>query len=117
MALCYCGNNWINIRNMGLIIMERKIWVFVAVIALVVFFTACAREESRTLEKIHEITEMEEEMGIKMTSRGVKYIVDPDKILSGGPPKDGIPSGNEIVKERDFWFAWYAFHPDTLLYE
>ena len=23
----------------------------------------------------------------------------------------------EIVKERDFWFAWYAFHPDTLLYE
>ena len=24
--------------------------------------------------------------------------------------------GEEIVKERDFWFAWYAFHPDTLLY-
>ena len=23
----------------------------------------------------------------------------------------------EIVKERDFWFAWYAFHPDTELYE
>jgi hypothetical protein len=22
-----------------------------------------------------------------------------------------------IVKERDFWFAWYAFHPDTDLYE
>ena len=21
--------------------------------------------------------------------------------------------GNEIVKERDFWFAWYAFHPET----
>ena len=26
-------------------------------------------------------------------------------------------SGEEIIKERDFWFAWYAFHPDTLLYE
>ena len=25
-------------------------------------------------------------------------------------------SGEEIVKERDFWFAWYAFHPDTLLF-
>ncbi|MDA1197010.1 MAG: DUF3179 domain-containing protein [Nanoarchaeota archaeon] len=24
--------------------------------------------------------------------------------------------GNEIVKERDFWFAWYAFHPETELY-
>lgn len=23
----------------------------------------------------------------------------------------------EIVKERDFWFAWYAFHPDTDLWE
>lgn len=21
-----------------------------------------------------------------------------------------------FIKERDFWFAWYAFHPDTLLY-
>lgn len=26
-------------------------------------------------------------------------------------------TGKEIVKERDFWFAWYAFHPYTLLYE
>jgi hypothetical protein len=26
-------------------------------------------------------------------------------------------TGREIVKERDFWFAWYAFHPETLLYE
>ncbi len=28
-----------------------------------------------------------------------------------------LDSGKEIVKERDFWFAWYAFHPDTELYE
>jgi hypothetical protein len=26
-------------------------------------------------------------------------------------------TGEEIVKERDFWFAWYAFHPKTKLYE
>jgi len=25
-------------------------------------------------------------------------------------------TNEEIVKERDFWFAWYAFHPDTGLY-
>lgn len=42
------------------------------------------------------------------------------KIERGG---DGIvrvtdvDSGLEIVKERDFWFAWYAFHPETELYE
>ena len=28
-----------------------------------------------------------------------------------------LDTGEEIVKERDFWFAWYAFHPDTLVYE
>ena len=30
---------------------------------------------------------------------------------------ENLESGEEIVKERDFWFAWYAFHPDTTLYE
>ncbi len=25
-------------------------------------------------------------------------------------------TGEEIVKERSFWFAWYAFHPETKLY-
>ena len=28
-----------------------------------------------------------------------------------------LDTGDEIVKERDFWFAWYAFHPDTELYK
>ena len=59
------------------------------------------------LEKIPEITEMEEELGVKMTSRGVKYIIDPKKILSGGPPKDGIPSIDSpkyvTVSEADNW--------------
>ncbi len=27
-----------------------------------------------------------------------------------------LDTGEEVVKERDFWFAWYAFHPDTTLY-
>ncbi|MBT3642360.1 DUF3179 domain-containing protein [archaeon] len=28
-----------------------------------------------------------------------------------------VDSDEEIVKERDFWFAWYAFHPETQLYQ
>ena len=28
-----------------------------------------------------------------------------------------LPTGREIVKERQFWFSWYAFHPETLLFE
>ena len=27
-----------------------------------------------------------------------------------------LETGEALIKERDFWFAWYAFHPDTLLY-
>jgi len=27
-----------------------------------------------------------------------------------------LDTGEEIVKEVDFWFAWYAFHPETELY-
>jgi len=27
-----------------------------------------------------------------------------------------IDTGEEIVKEVNFWFAWFAFHPDTELY-
>ena len=34
----------------------------------------------------------QEEYKIKTDPSGEKYIVDPDKIVGGGPPKDGIPS-------------------------
>jgi len=44
---------------------------------------------------------------IKVDTQGRKYIVDPDKILSGGPPKDGIPSLDNpkfvFVSEADRW--------------
>jgi hypothetical protein len=26
-------------------------------------------------------------------------------------------TGEKIVKERDYWFVWYAFYPETELYE
>jgi hypothetical protein len=49
----------------------------------------------------------EEEYEIKVTSGGTKYIVDPAKILGGGPPKDGIPAiDNPIyvtLEEADEW--------------
>ncbi len=37
-------------------------------------------------------TPPQEKYDIKTDPSGVKYIVDPDKIVGGGPPKDGIPS-------------------------
>lgn len=65
--------------------------------------------DERTLEKIPEITELEKEEGIKVTARGVKYLVDPSKIISGGPPQDGIPSIDNpqfvSVREADEFIA------------
>ncbi len=58
-------------------------------------------------ENIPELTEVEKEMGVKLTEEGVKYIVDPNKLLGGGPPKDGIPSIDNpryvSVEEADEW--------------
>lgn len=74
--------------------MKKIILILVIIFSVVglLFLAGCSSDEDRTLEKLPEIQQMEEEQGIMMTARGVKYIVDPDKILSGGPPKDGIPS-------------------------
>ena len=51
----------------------------------------------------------QEEYDIKTGPSGVKYIVDPDKIVGGGPPKDGIPSIDNpkfvTLDEADQWIA------------
>lgn len=72
--------------------MNIRICIVIVGIAGLIAITGCLKEEPRSLEKIPEISEMEKEMGIKITAGGVKYIVDPEKIVSGGPPMDGIPS-------------------------
>ncbi len=46
---------------------------------------------------------------------GIELRIDRDP--SGVVKITRLSDGERIVKERDFWFAWYAFHPDTLLYE
>ena len=87
--------------------MNINIGIIVVGIVSLVLITGCLQEETKSLEKLPEIIAMEEEMGIKMTSMGVKYIVDPEKIQSGGPPMDGIPSIDKpkfvTVPEADKW--------------
>ncbi|MCK4928776.1 MAG: DUF3179 domain-containing protein [Methanosarcinales archaeon] len=90
-------------------ITKLRIIIPVMVVLLIVVFTGCVEDDGRPelIEKLPEINEMEEEMGIKITSRGVKYVVDPAKIKSGGPPMDGIPSIDNpkyvTVEEADKW--------------
>jgi hypothetical protein len=52
---------------------------------------------------------------IEDTVNGVKVQVTRNR--DGTVRFINLETDEEIVKERDFWFAWYAFHPDTTLYE
>ncbi len=85
----------------------RSIFPWLVLGASLAFVAGCAQEEPTPLPKLPEIVAMEKELDIKLTARGVKYIVDPEKIVGGGPPKDGIPSidSPEFVsmEEADRW--------------
>lgn len=48
---------------------------------------------------------------IEDTVNGIKIKVERDD--AGIVKIINLDTGEEIIKERDFWFAWYAFHPDT----
>jgi len=86
----------------------NKIYPFLVVSLLILaFVAACAQQETKSLEETPEMSAVEEEMEIKVTVDGEKYIVDPEKIVSGGPPKDGIPSIDNpkfvSLQEADEW--------------
>lgn len=89
--------------------MRKKLILMLVLAALIAGCVGTSNDEKgkKTIEKLPEIVEMEKELGIKMTERGVKYIVDPEKIVGGGPPKDGIPSIDNpkyvSLEEADQW--------------
>ncbi len=60
-------------------------------------------------ETMDETGEMVDGREIKVTPDGTKYIVEPAKIIGGGPPKDGIPSIDDpkfvSLEEADEWIA------------
>jgi len=82
----------------------KKLCLFLILSVLVIPFAGCIGQETAPSE---ESPLPEEEYEIKVTPEGVKYIVDPEKIGSGGPPKDGIPSIDNprfvSVEEADQW--------------
>ncbi|MBT3813844.1 DUF3179 domain-containing protein [Candidatus Woesearchaeota archaeon] len=52
---------------------------------------------------------------IEDTVNGITVKVERDE--AGIVTIMNVDTDKEIIKERDFWFAWYAFHPETGLYE
>jgi len=75
-----------------------KRFLFILGVLSLVALLGCAQQNT---------PEEQDSSSIKVDSRGVKYLVDPSKILSGGPPKDGIPSIDNPkfvpLSEADRW--------------
>ena len=75
------------------------------IIALYGCTSGIPAETEKTAQEIEKMSQKYDE--IKTLPDGTKYIIHPDEILSGGPPKDGIPSLDtpkfQPASEADKW--------------
>ena len=65
--------------------------------------------------KAYKKSDLEEKLEIEDTLGGEKIIIKFDKNLESA--KAYKESGEQIVVDTLFWFAWAAFHPDTEVYK
>lgn len=83
----------------------KNYYLFLMPILLLVLLIGCAGPAPAPVPA--PVPVPEDEYEIKTTPEGVKYIVDPSKIIGGGPPKDGIPSIDNpkfvSLEEADQW--------------
>ncbi len=64
--------------------------------------------------KAYQEDDLKELGVIEDTVAKVRIRVERDD--SGAVSVRNLETGEEIIEERGFWFAWYAFHPETELY-
>jgi hypothetical protein len=91
----------------------KKLGLLLVLSGLILVIAGCAQPEVPTPGKVQtpgevlKPNEVTEEHEIKVTREGIKYIVEPNKVVSGGPPKDGIPSIDfpkfVTLEEADEW--------------
>jgi len=65
--------------------------------------------------KAYRVSDLDDNPIIEDTFNGANIKVE--KLEDGRIVITNLDTNEEIVKEGDFWFAWYAFHPETELYE
>jgi len=87
----------------------KYLTLFIISLLLITLLLGCnqATPTSQPPQKTPVTPSPQEEYDIKTDPSGTKYIVDPDKIVGGGPPKDGIPSIDNPkyvpLQEADQW--------------
>ena len=70
--------------------------------------------ELNGVHKAYKDSDLKELRQIEDTVGGVRVRLERDE--AGIVKVTNLDTGEEIVKEGDFWFAWAAFHPETELY-
>jgi len=87
----------------------KYLTLFIVSLLLVTLLLGCTQKTptSEPPQKTPVAPSPQEEYDIKTDPSGIKYIVEPDKIVGGGPPKDGIPSIDNPkyvpLQEADQW--------------
>lgn len=87
----------------------RKILLLSIVSALAITLAGCVSPTPPPIPEAEPVPvpAPEKVYDIKTDASGTKYIVNPAKIMGGGPPKDGIPSIDNpkfvTVVEADQW--------------
>ena len=64
--------------------------------------------------KAYQEDDLKQLQVIEDTVGGVRIRMERED--SGVVKVTNLETGAQIVAERGFWFAWYAFHPNTELY-
>jgi hypothetical protein len=70
--------------------------------------------EVNGVHKAYKEHDLKELKVIEDTVGGVSVKLERDD--AGAVKVTNLDTGEEIVKEGEFWFSWFAFHPDTDLY-
>ena len=85
----------------------KKIWLFLILGTFLISLVGCAQRGVTPPEADASGGKTGEEYEIKVTPEGAKYIVEPGRIVSGGIPKDAIPSIDHpkyvSLEEADQW--------------
>jgi hypothetical protein len=93
------------------VVMKKRYYLTALMLGLSFASIGCAgadpTPDRTTLTPVPTPAPPQTEYEIKTDPSGMKYVVDPDKIVGGGPPKDGIPSIDNprfvSLQEADKW--------------
>jgi hypothetical protein len=83
---------------------RKSLLLIIMLILSIGLIGACSGPDGQASDEVEGVAD---DVEVMTTPQGLKYIVPPEKLIGGGPPKDGIPSIDNpkfvSVEEADEW--------------